>query len=98
MLEQYGVKMIGASKDAIDKAEDRQKFKEAMTKIGLGSARSGIAHSMDEALKVLDEMGYPCVIRPSFTMGGSGGGIATTGKSSSPFANGAWNCPPPASC
>jgi carbamoyl-phosphate synthase large subunit len=76
VLAQYGVQLIGASKDAIDKAEDRQKFKEAMTAIGLGSARSGIAHSMDEALKVLDEMGYPCVIRPSFTMGGSGGGIA----------------------
>ncbi|TAN50243.1 MAG: carbamoyl-phosphate synthase large subunit [Methylococcaceae bacterium] len=76
VLAQYGVQMIGASKDAIDMAEDRQKFKQAMTRIGLGSAKSGIAHSLEQALKVLDEIGYPCVIRPSFTMGGSGGGIA----------------------
>jgi carbamoyl-phosphate synthase large subunit len=68
--------LIGASKEAIDKAEDRQKFKEAMTKIGLGSARSMIAHSMEEALQVQANIGYPAIIRPSFTMGGSGGGIA----------------------
>ena len=76
VLEKFGVQMIGASKEAIDKAEDRQKFKEAMTRIGLGSARSGIAHSMDEALACLDFIGYPAIIRPSFTLGGSGGGIA----------------------
>ncbi len=62
--------------EAIDKAEDRLKFKEAMTKIGLGSARSGIAHSMDEAWAVQKQVGFPTVIRPSFTMGGTGGGIA----------------------
>ena len=76
VLAKYNVELIGASKDAIDKAEDRQKFKEAMTKIGLGSARSAIAHSMEEALQVQAAIGYPAIIRPSFTMGGSGGGIA----------------------
>ncbi len=76
VLAKYNVEMIGASKEAIDKAEDRQKFKEAMTKIGLGSARSSIAHSMEEALQVQASIGYPAIIRPSFTMGGSGGGIA----------------------
>jgi carbamoyl-phosphate synthase large subunit len=76
VLEKYGVEMIGASKEAIDKAEDREKFKQAMTRIGLGSARSGIAHSMEEAQQVQGAMGFPTIIRPSFTMGGSGGGIA----------------------
>jgi carbamoyl-phosphate synthase large subunit len=76
VLEKYGVEMIGASRDAIDKAEDREKFKQAMTRIGLSSARSAIAHSMEEALQVQQAMGFPTVIRPSFTMGGSGGGIA----------------------
>lgn len=76
VLAKYKVALIGASKEAIDKAEDRQKFKEAMTKIGLGSARSAIAHSMEEALQVQPGIGYPAIIRPSFTMGGSGGGIA----------------------
>jgi carbamoyl-phosphate synthase large subunit len=76
VLAKYNVELIGASKEAIDKAEDRQKFKEAMTKIGLGSARSMIAHSMEEALQVQATIGFPAIIRPSFTMGGSGGGIA----------------------
>jgi carbamoyl-phosphate synthase large subunit len=76
VLAKFGVELIGASKDAIDMAEDRQKFKQAMTRIGLGSARSGIAHSIEEAVAVLDEVGYPAIIRPSFTLGGSGGGIA----------------------
>ena len=76
VLEKYNVEMIGASREAIDKAEDREKFKQAMTRIGLASARSAIAHSMEEALQVLQVMGFPTVIRPSFTMGGSGGGIA----------------------
>jgi carbamoyl-phosphate synthase large subunit len=76
VLAKYNVEMIGATKEAIDKAEDRQKFKEAMTKIGLGSARSSIAHSMEEALQVQRSIGFPAIIRPSFTMGGSGGGIA----------------------
>ena len=68
--------MIGATREAIDKAEDREKFKQAMTKIGLASARSMIAHSMEEALQVQAAIGFPAIIRPSFTMGGSGGGIA----------------------
>jgi carbamoyl-phosphate synthase large subunit len=76
VLEKYGVEMIGASREAIDKAEDREKFKVAMTGIGLDSARSGIAHSIEEALQVQAKVGYPTIIRPSFTMGGSGGGIA----------------------
>ena len=76
VLEKYGVAMIGASREAIDMAEDREKFKQAMTRIGLSSARSAIAHSMEEALQVQQVMGFPTVIRPSFTMGGSGGGIA----------------------
>jgi len=76
VLEKYGVEMIGASKEAIDKAEDREKFKVAMTRIGLGSARSSIAHSLEEALQVQAALGFPSIIRPSFTMGGSGGGIA----------------------
>ena len=70
------VELIGATPEAIDKAEDRLKFKDAMTHIGLGSARSGIAHSMDEAWSVQKTVGFPVVIRPSFTLGGSGGGIA----------------------
>ena len=76
VLEKYNVEMIGASRDAIDMAEDREKFKQAMTRIGLASARSNIAHSMEEALQVQQALGFPTVIRPSFTMGGSGGGIA----------------------
>ncbi|MCK9379548.1 MAG: carbamoyl-phosphate synthase large subunit [Sulfuritalea sp.] len=76
VLEKYGVEMIGASREAIDMAEDREKFKQAMTRIGLGSARSGIAHSMEEAQQVQGAIGFPAIIRPSFTMGGSGGGIA----------------------
>ncbi|MBI3148021.1 MAG: carbamoyl-phosphate synthase large subunit [Betaproteobacteria bacterium] len=76
VLQKYGVELIGASRDAIDKAEDREKFKAAMTKIGLGSARSGLAHNMEQALKVQAEIGFPAIIRPSFTLGGSGGGIA----------------------
>ncbi|NNM83028.1 MAG: carbamoyl phosphate synthase large subunit, partial [Burkholderiales bacterium] len=75
-LEKHGVEMIGASREAIDKAEDREKFKAAMTRIGLGSARSMIAHSLEEAFQVQASIGYPVIIRPSFTMGGSGGGIA----------------------
>ncbi|MGQ9686882.1 MAG: carbamoyl-phosphate synthase large subunit, partial [Thiobacillaceae bacterium] len=76
VLERYGVELIGASREAIDKAEDREKFKQAMTRIGLGSARSGIAHSLEEAMQVQAGIGFPVIIRPSFTLGGSGGGIA----------------------
>ncbi len=76
VLEKYKVEMIGASREAIDMAEDREKFKQAMTRIGLASARSYLAHSMEEALQVQASLGYPAVIRPSFTLGGTGGGIA----------------------
>jgi carbamoyl-phosphate synthase large subunit len=75
-LEKYGVTMIGANAEAIDKAEDRQKFRDAMDKIGLESARSGVAHTVEEALAVLETTGLPSIIRPSFTLGGTGGGIA----------------------
>ncbi|MBE0623285.1 MAG: carbamoyl-phosphate synthase large subunit [Burkholderiales bacterium] len=76
VLEKYGVELIGASREAIDKAEDREKFKQAMKSIGLDCPRSMLAHSMEEALQVQAPIGYPVVIRPSFTLGGSGGGIA----------------------
>ncbi len=76
VLERYKVEMIGASREAIDKAEDRDKFKHAMAKIGLACPRSALAHSMEEALQVQAVIGFPVVIRPSFTLGGSGGGIA----------------------
>ena len=75
-LEKYGVKMIGADADAIDKAENRQRFREAMDAIGLESARSGVANTVDEAFAVLERTGLPAIIRPSFTLGGTGGGIA----------------------
>ncbi|MWN31918.1 MULTISPECIES: carbamoyl-phosphate synthase large subunit [unclassified Gilliamella] len=76
VLKEFNVEMIGAKADAIDKAEDRKRFDEAMKKIGLDTARSGIAHSLKEAYSVLEQVGFPCIIRPSFTMGGTGGGIA----------------------
>jgi carbamoyl-phosphate synthase large subunit len=75
-LEKYGVRMIGADAEAIEKAEDRLKFRDAMSKIGLESPRSAIAHSLEEAVKALDLVGLPAIIRPSFTLGGTGGGIA----------------------
>ena len=80
VLAKHGVELIGASPEAIDKAEDRSKFKAAMTKIGLGSARSGIAHTLDEAWAVQRSLGFPSIIRPSFTLGGTGGGIAYNGE------------------
>ncbi|WP_027852971.1 carbamoyl-phosphate synthase large subunit [Marinobacterium litorale] len=76
VLAEFGVEMIGATQDAIDKAEDRERFDTAMKNIGLECPRASIAHSMEEALQVLDSIGFPAIIRPSFTMGGSGGGIA----------------------
>src|SRR6187455_2360120 len=86
VLQKYGVEMIGANEKAIEKAEDRLKFKDAMTGIGLASAKSGIAHSLDEALAVQRRIttetggnGFPMVVRPSFTLGGTGGGIAYNG-------------------
>ena len=76
VLKKYHVELIGASPEAIDKAEDRQRFKQAMSRIGLESARSGIAYDLAEALRVQTQVGFPAVIRPSFTLGGTGGGIA----------------------
>jgi len=76
VLERLGIELIGASRDAIHKAEDRQLFGRAMQKIGLATPRAELAHSMEEAFQVLEQIGFPCIIRPSFTMGGSGGGIA----------------------
>jgi len=76
VLDKFGVEMIGATPDAIDKAEDRERFDKAMKSIGLETPNSGIAHSMEEALQILDRFGFPVIIRPSFTLGGSGGGVA----------------------
>jgi carbamoyl-phosphate synthase large subunit len=76
VLAKFGVEMIGASREAIDMAEDRDQFRRAMRDIGLATPRAGLAHSMEEALAVQAEIGFPTIIRPSFTMGGSGGGIA----------------------
>jgi len=76
VLEKHSVEMIGANKEAIDKAEDRELFRQAMLKIGLDMPKSAIAHSLEDALKVQEEVGFPTIIRPSFTMGGSGGGVA----------------------
>src|SRR5207344_1079413 len=76
VLEKWGVELIAASREAIDMAEDREQFRDAMREIGLETPRARIAHSMEEAIAVQDESGYPTVLRPSFTLGGSGGGIA----------------------
>ncbi|MAZ45437.1 MAG: carbamoyl phosphate synthase large subunit [Gammaproteobacteria bacterium] len=76
VLAKYGVELIGATKEAIDQAEDREQFDKAMKSIGLDTPRSGIAHTLEEAQEVQSQLGFPCIIRPSFTLGGSGGGIA----------------------
>jgi carbamoyl-phosphate synthase large subunit len=76
VLDQYGVELIGANAEAIDLAEDRQKFRDAMTEIGLGSARSAVARSLEEARRIQADIGFPVIIRPSFTLGGTGGGVA----------------------
>ena len=76
VLAEYGVELIGATKESIDKAEDREKFRECMDEIGLDYVRGELAHSMEDALRILTEIGFPAIIRPSFTLGGSGGGIA----------------------
>ena len=75
VLEKYGVELIGASRDAINKAEDRERFREAMKKIGLAVPLSGLAHNTDQAREIQKEIGYPIIIRPSFTLGGTGGGV-----------------------
>ena len=76
VLADHGVELIGATQDAIDKAEDRERFDKAMRRIGLATPRSAIAHSIEEAVQVQSQLGFPCIIRPSFTLGGSGGGVA----------------------
>src|SRR4051812_3958233 len=76
VLARHGVELIGASSEAIEKAEDRDLFKQAMAKIGLAVPRSGYAHSMDEARRIQADIGFPVILRPSFTLGGQGGGIA----------------------
>src|SRR5690606_25272530 len=76
VLEKFGVEMIGAKADVIDKAENRQRFRDAMDRIGLESPRSRVAHTLEEAKEALLDVGLPAIIRPSFTMGGTGGGIA----------------------
>ncbi|MBT6480558.1 MAG: carbamoyl-phosphate synthase large subunit, partial [Gammaproteobacteria bacterium] len=76
VLEKYNVELIGANCEAIDKAEDRELFDQAMQKIGLETPQHGIAHNMEQAYEALEKVGFPCIIRPSFTMGGTGGGIA----------------------
>tara|TARA_Y100000590_G_scaffold195457_1_gene221902 strand:+ start:54 stop:3269 length:3216 start_codon:yes stop_codon:yes gene_type:complete len=76
VLKKYKVEMIGASKEAIDKAEDRDQFSEAMKKIGLRTPKASLAHDLKEAKKILKDIGFPCVLRPNFTMGGAGGGVA----------------------
>ncbi|MGJ8537350.1 MAG: carbamoyl-phosphate synthase large subunit, partial [Parasphingopyxis sp.] len=93
-LEKYGVEMIGADADAIDKAEDRLRFRDAMSKIGLESPRSLIAHNMDEALEGLEFVGLPTIIRPSFTMGGTGGGIAYNREEFEEIVRGGLNASP----
>src|SRR5262249_22973638 len=76
VLQKYGVEMIGASPEGIEKAEDREKFKQAMERIGIAVPKSGVARSFAEAQEIRDQVGLPCVLRPSFTLGGTGGGIA----------------------
>ena len=76
ILEKHSVEMIGANKEAIDNAEDREKFDKCMKELKLETPRSGFAHSMEDAWEIYKEIGLPCVIRPSFTLGGTGGGIA----------------------
>ena len=76
ILESYGVELIGAQVDAIEKAEDREKFKAAMDEVGINTAQGGFVHSWDQAEKLLDQIKFPIIIRPSFTLGGTGGSVA----------------------
>lgn len=98
VLAEFGVTMIGATADAIDKAEDRRRFDIAMKKIGLDTARSGIAHNMEEALAVAADVGFPCIIRPSFTMGALVAVSLITVKSSKRSVSAVWICHQPKSC
>lgn len=94
VLEKYGVQLIGASREAIDKAEDRELFRKCMAKIGLETPRSGLAHNMEDAWRILEEIGFPAIIRPSFTMGGSGGGIAYNCEEFSEICEGGFELSP----
>ena len=94
ILEKYGVKVIGASAEAIEKAEDRGKFKDIMTSLGYESARSGIAHSVEDALRIKDEIPLPLIIRPSFTLGGMGGSIAESEEDFIPLVENALSVSP----
>ena len=76
VLKEFNIELIGATKEAIDKAEDREKFAQAIEKIGLKTPKAGLAHNLEEANGILSEVGFPCIIRPNFTMGGTGSGIA----------------------
>ena len=76
ILKKHNVELIGATKEAIDKAEDRELFAKAIKKIGLKTPKAGLAHNLEEALKIQQEIGFPCILRPNFTLGGMGGGIA----------------------
>ena len=96
VLEKFNVEMIGATADAIDKAEDRERFREAMTKIGLDTPKSHHVKTLAAALDALDDIGLPAIIRPSFTLGGTGGGIAYKRPSSSTSSSAASTPPPPA--
>ena len=98
VLEKYGVEMIGASRDAIDMAEDRERFRKAMHEIGLKTPRAAIAHSMEEALQVQVQIGFPTIIRPSFTMGGAAVASPTTARSLSRSASADWTCRPRMNC
>ena len=75
VLEKYNVKVIGVQVDAIERGEDRVEFKKTMNRLGIEMARSEVAYTVDEALKIADELGYPVVLRPAYTMGGAGGGL-----------------------
>ena len=98
VLEKFGVEMIGATAEAIDKAEDRELFREAMTKIGLETPRSHQIKTLAQALEALEDIGLPAIIRPSFTLGGTGGGIAYNKTSSSRSSSAASTPRPPAKC
>ncbi len=98
VLEKYGVELIGASREAIDKAEDREKFKQAMTRIGLGSARSAIAHSLEEALQVQAMVAIPPLSGRRLPWEAAEAGLPTTVKNFSIFASAGWKLRPPGNC
>jgi carbamoyl-phosphate synthase large subunit len=98
VLEKYNVELIGAKREAIRMAEDRELFRVAMTEIGLECPTAAVAHTLDEALEIQTRVGYPTIIRPSFTLGGSGGGIAYNREELVEIVSAAWNCRRPPKC